>query len=142
MIIMILKKYYNFSYIGSQADKLEEALNGLFALLNEMPKSQSSFDAAKESILQEIRTQRVTKAAILFDYIAAKDLSNSIDMRKPVFEKVQSLNFDDIKAFHESLIKNKATTLLVLAKKENLDLKVLEKYGEVKFLNLTELFGY
>lgn len=136
------KTYFNFSYIGSQADKLEEALNGLFALLNEMPKSQSSFDAAKESILQEIRTQRITKAAILFDYVAAKDLGNTIDMRKPVFEKVQNLGFDDIKAFHESLIKNKATTLLVLAKKENLDLKVLEKYGEVKFLSLTELFGY
>ncbi len=136
------KKYYNFSYIGSQADKLADALNGMFALLNDMPKSQSSFDAAKESIIQEIRTQRITKAAILFDYISARDLGNTFDMRKPVFEKVQTMKFDDIKAFHESIIKNKTTSLLVLAKKENLDLKVLEKYGEVKFLNLTELFGY
>jgi len=136
------KKYFNYSYIGSQADKLEEALNGMFSLLNEMPKSQSSFDAAKESILQEIRSQRATRAAILFDYIAARDLGNTLDVRQTIFENIQNLQFDDIKNFHDTTIKNKPTTLLVLAKKENINLKVLEKYGEVKFLSLSELFGY
>lgn len=136
------KKYFNFSYIGTQADKLEEAMKGLFDLLNEMPKSQSSFDAAKESIIQEIRTQRITKSAILFDYLAAKDLGNDTDLRKSVFDKVQSYTFDDIKKFHEQQIKSKTATVLVLGKKENLNLNVLGHYGEVKFLNLSEIFGY
>ena len=136
------KKYFNVSYIGTQADKLDEAMKGLFDLLNEMPKSQSSFDAAKESIIQEIRTQRITKAAILFDYLAAHDLGNETDLRKSVFDKVQNLTFDDVKLFHDQQIRNKPTTVLVLGKKENLDMKVLERYGDVKFLSLEEIFGY
>lgn len=136
------KRYFNYSYIGSQADKMKEALEALFALLNEMPKSPSSFEAAKQSIIQEIRTQRITKSDVLFNYLSARDLKLDIDLRKLTFEKVNTLSFEDIKSFHENNIRNKPVTLLVLGKKENLDSKILEKYGEMKFLTLEELFGY
>lgn len=136
------KKYYNLSYIGSQADKLSEALKGLSDLLKEMPKAEGSFTSAKESILQEMRTQRITKADILFNYLEAQDLGNTSDIRKTIFEKVQNYSFSDIKNFQEQTIKNKPTTVLVLGKKDGLDMKVLEKYGTVKFLTLKEVFGY
>jgi predicted Zn-dependent peptidase len=48
---------YNFSYIGSQADKLPEALAGMTSLLNNVPKSDVSFGAAKDAILQNIKTR-------------------------------------------------------------------------------------
>jgi predicted Zn-dependent peptidase len=136
------KKYYNMSYIGSQADKLGEAMKGLSDLLNEMPKADGSFSSAKDLILQEMRTQRITKADILFNYLEALDLGNNYDIRKDIFEKVQNFTFNDIKNFQEQTIKNKERTVLVLGKKDNLDLKVLEKYGSVKFLTLEEVFGY
>lgn len=136
------KKYYNFSYIGSQADKLGEAMKGLSALLNDMPKADGSYSSAKESILQEMRTQRITKGDIIFDYLRAQELNNKSDIRKDIFEKVQNYSFEDIKKFHDQNIKGKATTTLVLGKKDGLDLKVLEQYGTVKFLTLQEVFGY
>ncbi len=138
----LYKTYFNLSYIGSQADKLSEALKGLSDLLNEMPKANGSFSAAKEMILQEMRTQRITKAAVLFNYLEAQELGLKTDIRKQIFEKVQNYNFEDVKKFHEQNIKNKPTTVLVLGKKDNLDLKALEKYGPVKFLTLQEVFGY
>lgn len=136
------KTYYNFSYIGSQADKLGDALKGLSDLLNTMPKAETNFNSAKESILQEMRTQRISKAKIIFNYLEAKELGNSIDIRKTIFEKVQNYTFNDVKNFQISNIKNKPKTILVLGKKEGLDLKILEKYGSVKFLTLEEVFGY
>lgn len=136
------KKYLNVSYIGSQADKLGEAMSGLNALLNEMPKSEVAYNSAKESILQEMRTQRVTKGDILFNYLAAQDLNNTYDIRKDIFEKVQGYTYDDIKKFQEQNIKGKPITVLVLGKKANLDMKVLENYGTVKVLSLSEIFGY
>ena len=39
-------------------------------------------------------------------------------------------------------IKNKPTTILILGKKEMLDIKTLEKYGTVKYLTLKDVFGY
>jgi predicted Zn-dependent peptidase len=136
------KKYYNFSYIGAQSDKLSEALNGLSTLLNEMPKAEGSFSAAREMIIQEMRTQRITKADILFNYLEAADLGNKTDIRKDIFEKVQNYTFADIKSFQEKNIKNKPTTILILGKKDQLDLNVLKNYGNVKFLSLEEVFGY
>ncbi len=138
----LTKKYYNSSYIGSQADKLADALKGMSDLLNELPQAEASFNAAKELLIAETRTQRITKSNILFSYIAAQDLGLNYDIRKTVFEKIQSITFNDVKNFQIQNIKGKPTTTLVLGKKENLDMKVLEKYGTIKFLSLKDVFGY
>lgn len=133
---------YNFSYIGSQADKLPEAMAGMTSLLNNVPKSDISFGAAKDAILQNIRTDRIDKADILFNYINAEKFGLKTDIRKEVFAKVSTMSFNDVKAFQDAKIKNKPAAYVVLGKKENLDMKTLEKYGKVKFLTMKEIFGY
>jgi len=138
----LTKKSFNLSYIGSQADKLAEAMKGMNDLLNEMPKSEGGFMSAKESVLQDMRTRRVTKADILFDYLKALQLNHKTDVSKDIFEKVQKFSFDDVKKFQEENIKGKPKTILILGKKEKLDLKVLEKYGSVKQLTLKDVFGF
>ncbi len=136
------KPLWNYSYIGSQVDKLPEAMQGMCSLLNKIPVSQASFEAAKENILQEISSDRINKSRILFTYIDAMDMGQTSDIRKQVFQKVSTFKFDDVKKFHANYISNKNISVLVIGKKENLDFKVLEKYGPVKVLTLQELFGY
>lgn len=134
--------YYNFSYIGSQADKLPEAMAGMSNLLNNMPKSDVAFNAAKEAIIQNIRTERINKADILFDYLNADRFGLKTDVRKDVYTKVPTMSFNDVKAFQDSKIKGKPASYLILGKKELLDTKTLEKYGTIKYLTLKEVFGY
>jgi predicted Zn-dependent peptidase len=136
------KKYSNFSFIGSQADKLAEALKGMSDLLNTFPKANASFASAKEQVLQEIQSQRITKSEILFNYEEALLFGHKTDIRKNIFEKVSQLTFDDVKKFQEENIKAKPVTTLVLGDKTMLDFKVLEKYGTVKVLSLEEIFGF
>ncbi len=134
--------YYNFSYIGSQADKLPEAMAGMMNLLNNVPKSDISFGAAKESILQDIKTERINKAGILFDYINADKFGLKTDIRKDIYNSVATMTYSDVKKFQDEKIKNKPTTILILGKKEMLDIKTLEKYGTVNYLTLKDVFGY
>ena len=136
------KSNYVFSYIGTQADKLPEAMAGMMELVNNMPDSKNNFIAAKEAILQSIRTERITKERILFNYESAKDLGLDYDIRKDVYEKVPALTFEDVKAFEEQHMKNKKYTILVLGKKDGLDLQALSKYGQITFLSLSDVFGY
>ncbi len=136
------KQFYNISYIGSQVDKLQEAMKGMTDLLNEMPRSDANFAAARENLLQEIRSQRINKADILFNYLDAQQLGLDKDLRKDVFDQVNTFKYEDIKKFHVDNIKGKNLSVLVIGKKENLDMKVLEKYGPVKVLTLKEIFGY
>ncbi len=136
------KQFYNISYIGSQVDKLPEAMKGMTDLLTEIPKSEVGFSAAKENLLQEIRSQRINKADILFNYLDAQSLGINKDIRKDVYEKVNTFKYEDVKKFHNDNVKGKNIAVLVVGKKENLDMKVLEKYGPVKILTLKDAFGY
>jgi predicted Zn-dependent peptidase len=133
---------YVFSYIGTQSDKLPEAMAGMMELINNMPESENNFKACKEAILQGIRTERITKEGVLFNYKNSQRLGLTYDIRKDIFEKVPGMTFDNVKTFETSHVKNKKYTVLVLGKKESLDMKTLEKYGKVSFLSLEEIFGY
>jgi len=52
------KNNFILSYIGTQSDKLPEAMSGMTELLNKMPESENVFKSAKESVLQNLRTER------------------------------------------------------------------------------------
>ena len=107
-----------------------------------MPESESSFKASKESIIQSIRTERITKAGILFNYENAQRLGLDYDIRRDVYKNVPAITFQQLRAFEETHVKNKKYTILVIGKKENLDLPTLEKHGKVTFLSLEDVFGY
>ena len=136
------KSHYLMAYIGAQADKLPEAMAGMFELFNNMPKSESKLETGKNAALQKIRTERITKSNILFNYERAKKLGLDYDIRKDVYNTVPSLKIGDIESFQQKHLKSKNFTILVLGNQKNLDLKTLEKYGTVKFLKLEEVFGY
>ena len=136
------KNNYIEAYIGAQADKLPEAMDGLFGLMKSMPESEVVFNASKKAVLENIRSSRITKTGILFDYEHAKKLGLDHDIRKDVFEQVQHMKLDVVKRFHSEHISNKRYSIVVLGNKKLIDQKVLEKYGAVKWLTLEEVFGY
>ena len=136
------KRYYNMAYIGTQADKLPEAMKGMNDLLLNMPTADITFSSAKDAVLQNLRTNRITRTNILFDYERARKLGLNYDIRKDVFTKVQSMTIADVKAFQEKNIKGKKYTILVLGNKNSLDMKTLEMYGPVNILTLEDIFGY
>ncbi|MFZ4399168.1 MAG: M16 family metallopeptidase [Bacteroidales bacterium] len=136
------KSYMGISYIATQNDKLVDALSALTALVNNMPESEKAFKLAKESIIQKMRTERITKSDILWQYESAKKLGVDYDIRSDVFTKVPGLTFNDVKAFADKYIKGKKHTYLVLGDKKETNFKVLKDYGKLKTLTLEEIFGY
>lgn len=134
--------HYIFSYIGTQADKLPEALSGINQLLENLPESPDLFASAKNGIHRKIRTERLTRTKILFTREEAQKLGLNHDIRKDIYENTENLDFEDIAAFHRQRFTDKKYTLLVLGKKENLDMETLGKFGKVSNLSLEEIFGY
>jgi predicted Zn-dependent peptidase len=136
------KSHYVVAYIGTQADKLPEAMAGMFELLNDLPESANLFEASKNSVLQKIRTERITKSDVLLYYERNRKMGIDYDYRKDIFTEVPSIKFEDIKSFHQKYLKGKSFNIMVLGDKKILDIKTLEKYGPVKYLTLTDVFGY
>ncbi len=138
------KEKYNYvnAYIGTQVDKLPEAMAGMTELLNSMPESENLFNSSKDAVLQKLRTERITRASKLSSYRRARRLGLDRDIRQDIFAKVPSMTMKDVKAFHDTHLKNRKFNIMVLGKKENLNLDELKKYGEINFLTLNDLFGY
>ncbi|MFA6924643.1 MAG: insulinase family protein, partial [Bacteroidales bacterium] len=136
------KSFYISTFIGTQNDKLPEAMKGMKDLIDNMPESNKSFETAKQSVLNQIRTERITKMGILSTYENMKRLGIDYDLRKDVYAKVPSMTFADVKAFEEKYMKNKNFTVLALGKKDQLDINSLQKYGNIKYLSMEEIFGY
>jgi len=136
------KHHYDISYIGTQSDKLSEAMDGLTGLLNNMPLSDVSFNSAKDGAIKQMQAERYLNAAVLNLYLDNKKLGIDYDLRRNIYESYPGLSINDIKAFQEKYIKDKKFTYLVLGDKSKIDFSILEKYGKVEFLTLEQIFGY
>jgi predicted Zn-dependent peptidase len=136
------KPYYIYSYIGTQADKLPEAMKGLNELMMNMPESEITFNSAKESVVQGLRTERITKSDILFNYERSRKMGLDYDLRRDIYMKVPTMTLSDIRNFQQTYVKSKPYTILVLGDKKVLDMETLKKYGTVKMLTLKDVFGY
>ncbi|OUJ71395.1 M16 family metallopeptidase [Hymenobacter crusticola] len=133
---------YLLSYIGTQNDKLPEAMAGMEALLTDMPMAEANLQIAKNAIRNSIATERITKSDVLFSYERAKRLGLDYDVRRDVYEKTQNMSFDDLKKFQQAKVKGQSQTILVIGSKDRLNFKELAKYGQVQQLTLKEIFGY
>jgi predicted Zn-dependent peptidase len=133
---------YFYAYIGTQADKQTEAMAGMQKLLQDFPKSENGFEVARNSILNQIESERITKANILFSYETARKRGVDYDLRKDVYDKTQKFTLADVAAFQENYIKGKPYNVVLIGDKDKINLKGLQKYGTVRELTLDEIFGY
>lgn len=130
------------AYVGTQADKFNDAVVGMNELLNDLPESNKALQTAKESLLKSLASERITNASVLMSYLSAEKLGNKTDIRKEVYDIVPTLNYPDLKVFHDKEMKNKPYVYCILAKTDAIKTEDLKKIGEVKTLTLKEIFGY
>ena len=133
---------YNMTHIGTQNDKLIDALEAFTDLLDNMPVSELNFDLAKTALVSQYRTDRTRKMSIIYYYLNCEDMGLKAPMDKTNFNAIQKMTIDDVVNFNKSYIKGQKRVVVVLGNKDEVDLKGLEKYGKVTTLSLEEIFGY
>ncbi|MCS7019886.1 MAG: insulinase family protein [Cytophagales bacterium] len=135
--------YYTLTgYIGTQADKIHDAIQGMNELLTQIPEAQNMFELSRKSLKKTIETERITRDVIVYAYLAAKDLGLEEDVRKATYEALDKFTFDDVKQFHSEKLSGKPYAYCVVASEQKIKLDELSRYGEVKKLSLEEIFGY
>jgi predicted Zn-dependent peptidase len=139
------KPEYSYSlntFIATQNDKMMDAINAFLDILNDMPESENAFDIAKESLLTNIRTERILRDDVLWNYLNAKEFGYDTDARKELFRNIPAMTLSDVKDFQQQYIKDKPLIYCILGDTKDLDLKALEKMGAITRLTQEELFGY
>ena len=136
------KEYNMIAYVGSQADKMTDAINGMNELLNVLPQSDKSFEGAKANVLNGLETARVTKDGVFGYYFADQKLGYNYDSRIDLYKELKPITFQNIKDFHAQKIANKAYTYLIVGSDQRIKLADMQKFGNVTTLSLDQLFGY
>jgi predicted Zn-dependent peptidase len=134
--------YYLTSFIATQNDKMMDAIGAFVEILNDMPESQKAFDIAKENLITSMRTERVLREQILWNYLNDTEFGYTTDSRKHIYDNVLNMTLEDVKAFQEEYVKGKPYTYCILGDSKDLDLKSLEKIGKITRLTKEEIFGY
>ncbi len=136
------RPYVYTTFIATQNDKMGDALNAFDEIINNMPESEAAFNLAKNALIARLRTDRVIGAQIFDSYLSAQDLGLDYDTRKVLFDELQNLTLENVKAFQEKWVKNRTYSYCVLGNEKELDMKKLSSYGPVTRLTTEEIFGY
>eukprot|EP01156_Anaeramoeba_ignava_P006241 Anaeramoba_ignava/a348118_12.p1 GENE.a348118_12~~a348118_12.p1 ORF type:complete len:979 (+),score=139.90 a348118_12:174-3110(+) len=134
--------HFIYGFVGTQPDKIQIATSTLIGLMNEMPDAQKQFEAAKDAIMKQIESERITKDRVYWTYRSNKKKGIDYDIRKDIYNKVQSMTFDEFEKFFKNDISGKKYTFMVMGDRDRVNFNVLAKLGKVKELTLEELYNY
>ncbi len=133
---------YVMAYVGTQANKLGQAVEAMMELMNDMPEAEKQFKAAKEAALKKLAAQRITKSNIFWSYERLKKLGIDNDNREEMYNTIKGMTMEDLKAFFDQNVKGENYNVMVIGNKNDLDIKSLQKLGKIKELDVDYLFNY
>ena len=133
---------YNLTHIGTQNDKLIDALEAFTDLMDNMPVSELNFDLAKTALTSQYRTNRTRKMSIINYYLSCEEMGLKAPMDKTNYNAIQKMTMADVVNFNKSYIKGQKRVVVVLGNEKEVDFKGLEKYGKITKLSLEDIFGY
>ncbi|MCX6141572.1 MAG: insulinase family protein [Candidatus Kapabacteria bacterium] len=134
--------YVMTGFIGTQADKLIEAIDGLRDLLHTLPEIPSTLENARASVKQSIASERIVRDDILWNYVGARRFGRKDDDRKNVYANIDACTMQDLQTFYAKAVMDRCKVIAILADVEKIDMKALEKYGNVRVVRKSELFPY
>lgn len=134
--------HYLQAYVGTQPDKLPDAIPAMLQILNDMPVAPGQAHQARTSILRQIETSRIHPSNIYWSFRSKKDLGLEHDTRRDMYERMQRGTLDELINFQHDYVQNRPYSFLVMGSKERVDLDYLSQFGPVKELSMEEVFGY
>ena len=136
------KGHYMNAYVGTQADKLKDAIPAMQQIIEEMPFSAEQIEQARQSILKKYESERINSNSIYWESRSAEDRGFDRDLRQDIYNRIKTITPEELKAFQQKYVKGRNYVICVLGSKENIDMDYLKTLGEVEVLTKEQIFGY
>lgn len=133
---------YVMAYIGTQANKMPQAVDAIMELMTNMPEAEEQFNAAKEATLKKLAAQRITKSNIFWSYESLKKKGIDNDNREEIYNTIKNMTIEDLRDFFNSNIKGENYNVMVIGNKKDVNFEALKKLGELKEMDVDYLFNY
>lgn len=134
--------HYLQAYVGTQPDKLSDALPALIQIIEDMPVAEGQIEQARRSLIKQLESERVRPSKVYWEARSAFDLGYESDLRRPLYHRLRETSVREFLHFQREYVKGRAFTYLVLGSRDQIDMNYLANFGAVQELNLEEVFGY
>ena len=134
--------HYVRAFVGTQADKMQQAIEAMLEIMNNMPQAEEQFNASIDAVSKQIESERIIRSAIFWNYENVRRKGLSHDYRRDIYLQARSLTLQDMQEFFDAHIADRTFTIIVMGDKDKLDMLYLQGLGEFTELSLEEIFGY
>jgi predicted Zn-dependent peptidase len=114
------------AYVGTQVDKMPEAIAAMTEIINDMPLAPEQIENARQSILKQIETDRITGSSVYWNYLLTRERGFDYDLRQAIYGRMQNAGQEELERFHRQFVKDRDYAILVLGSKENVNMEYLE----------------
>ena len=130
-------------YVGTQPDKVRDAVEAFQAILEEMPASLPQMEHARQGVLKQIAAGRISQSELYWAWRSSRDKGYANrDLRQDIYNTIEKADAADLLQYQKKHVKGRHYTWLVLGERERIDFKYLKTIGKVVELSLEEVFGY
>jgi predicted Zn-dependent peptidase len=136
------KPDYTMAYVGTQANKLEQAVDAMLELMTNMPEAEEQFNQAKEATLKKIAAERITKSNIFWTYEGLKKRGITEDNRKEMYNTIEKMTLSDLKEFFNANISGNDYNVIVIGNEKDIDFDALAKLGTITELDIDYIFNF
>lgn len=131
------KDCYFYGYVGTQSDKVVDAINVYMDILADMPKDSTNIASLKAALKQAAQTAKPSMRSKAATYEYWQRLGYTDDPSKVNAEAIDAITFNDIEKFYEDNIKGKPVTIILMGDPKKIDLKAIQTKCGCKVTKLT-----
>ncbi len=135
------KAHYLEAYVGTQPDKLQDAIPALSSIIEQMPMIPDKAEQARQSLLLRLESERIIPSRVYWEARAAERIGFSHDLRQDLYRRLQESTARHLSEFQQQYVRGRAFKYLVLGNRKSLDRAFLESIGPVRELTEEEVFG-
>ncbi len=131
------KDCYFYGYVGTQSDKVADAISVYMDILTDMPKDSTQLVALKAALKQASQTAKPSMRYKAPTFEAWQRLGYNDDPARVNAKAIDDLTFSDIEKFYEDNIKGKPITIILMGDPKKIDTKAIEAKCGCKITKLS-----
>lgn len=130
------------AYVGTQADKLLAAMQGMKKLMDSVPNDKLMARVPLEALQKQLEAERITGENLFFE----REKSARLGLDKPipqfVYENLAQVNYMTMMDTQTNAYQDKDFAICLIGSKERISLDELKKFANVVELTPEQVFGY
>ena len=131
-----------FTYVGTQGDKTMNAISLVDSLMHDMPMIEKNFQISRQNCLNDINNSYPSFREIGKEIATLRHQKVSTEDLRAKAPLYKAATMDELRQYFDSNIRDNAQHRVwgIIGNKKKLNLKELEKYGQVVILKEKDLF--